>query len=88
MGYRNYLYIADKKKLNKFRKMNRRELYALVGETPNEDESDFPYWRDVLEKADGEEVFELGKYIDFTKRLEPFLKPFIISFNFFFINGS
>lgn len=76
MGYRNYLYIADKKKLNKIRKMNRDELYSLVDELPfSEDEDYFPYWRDVLKKADGEEAFELGKYIDFTKKLEPFLKP-------------
>lgn len=76
MGYRNYLFIADKKKLNKISKMNRDELFSLVEELPDsEDEDEFPYWRDVLKKAGGEEAFELGKYIDFTKRLEPFLKP-------------
>lgn len=76
MGYRNYLYIADKKKLNKIRKMNKEELFALVGEIPdNEEEDYYPYWGNVLEKADGQEAIELGKYIDFRGKLKPFLRP-------------
>lgn len=76
MGYRNYLYIVNKKDINKIRKMNRDELSSLVNELPySEDEDYFPYWRDILKKADGEEAFDLGKYVDFTERLEPFLKP-------------
>lgn len=77
MGYRNYLFIADKKKLNKIRKMNRDELYSFINEAPFIDDDDdyCPYWRDILKKADGEEALELGKYIDFTERLKPFLKP-------------
>jgi hypothetical protein len=76
MGYRNYLYIADKKKLNKIRKMNKEELFAFVGEIPdNEEEDYYPHWSDVLEKADGQEAIELGKYIDYTDKLKPFLRP-------------
>lgn len=74
MGYRNYLFVADKKKLNKIRKMTREELFSLVGETPSND-GYYPYYRDVLSKADGEQAFELGKYVDFTERLKPFLRP-------------
>lgn len=71
MGYRNYLYIEDKKKLNKIRKMNKEELFALVGEIPdNEEEDYYPYWSDVLEKADGQEAIELGKKVAAGLRCE------------------
>lgn len=72
MGYCNYLYIADKKKLNKIRKMTREELWAFVEQEP---EKYFPYWRDVLNKIGAENAFELGKYIDYTDKLKPFLRP-------------
>lgn len=74
MGYRNYLYIADKKKLNKVRKMTKEELWKFSKQEPF-DEEYFPYWRYVLEEAGAEEAFEMGKYIDYRSRLKPFLRP-------------
>lgn len=74
MGYRNYLFIADKKKLNKIRKMSKNELWEFSRQKPFEDEL-FPYIGDVLKEAGAEEAFELGKYIDYWDRLKPFLRP-------------
>lgn len=74
MGYRNYLYIADKKQLNKICKMTKEELWEISGEKPFDDEP-FPYWSNVLKKANAEEAFEMGKYIDYRDKLKPFLKP-------------
>ncbi|MCM1497324.1 MAG: hypothetical protein NC124_02545 [Clostridium sp.] len=73
MGYRNYLYIADKKKLNKIRKMAKEELWSLSKEEPYDNEP-FPYIKDVLDAADAEVAFEMGKYIDYRNRLKPFLR--------------
>lgn len=75
MGYRNYLYIADKKIVNKVRKMTKAELWEFSKQKPFEDE-ELPYWGDILEEAGAEEAFEMGKYIDYHNRLKPFLKPF------------
>lgn len=74
MGYRNCFYIADKKKLNKIRKMTRKELWELVEETPYSD-SAYPFFIDVLEKIGAEKAMDMGKEVDYTKRLEPFFKP-------------
>lgn len=38
MGYRNYLYIADKKIVNKVRKMTKAELWEFSKQKPFEDE--------------------------------------------------
>lgn len=73
MGYINCFYIADKKKLNKIRKMTRKELWELVEETPYSD-SDYPFFIDVLEKIGAEQAMDMGKDVDYTKRLEPFFK--------------
>lgn len=67
MGYRNYLYVVDKKKLAKIKKMNVKELWDLVEEDPEElDEDDEgnptpPYWRDVIEAINGEELIEVSE---------------------------
>lgn len=34
MGYRNYLYVADKKLVRKIKKMNREELFSFTETTP------------------------------------------------------
>lgn len=73
MGYRNYLYIADKKKCNKIRKMSKKELLELTN-TVLEDEFDYLSDHDVLDKMGAEEVFELGKYIDFYDEIKPHLR--------------
>lgn len=75
MGYRNYLYIANKKDVNKIRNMTKEELWEFHGQKPIDDEP-FPYWGDVLDKIGAEEALELGKYIDYQDKLKPFLKPF------------
>lgn len=72
MGYRNYLYIADKKKCNKIRKMSKKELLELTN-TVLEDEFDYLSDHDVLDKMGAEEAFELGKYIDFYDEIKPHL---------------
>lgn len=75
MGYRNYLYIADKKIVNKVRKMTKAELWEFSKRKPFEDE-EMPYWDGILEEVGAEEAFEMEKYIDYHNRLKPFLKPF------------
>lgn len=81
MGYRNYLYVADKKLVRKIKKMNREELFSFTEETPESDEEDYYFGRDypyrgrLLDKIGGVELIELGKYIDFSSEIEPFLKP-------------
>ena len=63
MGYRNYLYIVDKKKINKVRKMSASELWELVGgKTELDEDIDTPWIGDVLDKLNAEEFIELGKY--------------------------
>ena len=74
MGYRNYLYIASKKDINKIRKMTKEELRKFSERKPLFEE-EIPFWGDVLEKAGAEEAFELGKYIDYSDKLYSFLKP-------------
>lgn len=74
MGYRNYLYVVDKKQLNKIRKMTKAELWAFSEEKPFDDE-EYPYMGDVCDKMGAEEAIELGKYIDYTTRLKKFFKP-------------
>lgn len=73
MGYRNYLYIADKKKCNKIRKMSEKELLELTN-TNLEDEFDYLDEGDILKKMGAEEAFELGKYIDFYDEIKPHLR--------------
>lgn len=76
MGYRNYLYIVDKKKLNKARKMSASELWELVGgKTELDEDIDTPWIGDVLDKLEAEEFMELGKYLDYTNEIQSFLKP-------------
>lgn len=67
MGYRNYLYIADKKKCNKIRKMSKKEILELTN-------TSFLSSIDVLDKMGAEEAFELGKHIDFYDELTPHLR--------------
>ena len=73
MGYINYLYIADKKKYNKVRKMSKKELAELTN-INLEDEFDYLDAADVLDKMGAEEAIELGKYIDFYKEIKPHLR--------------
>jgi len=76
MGYRNYLYIADKKKLNKIRKLNAKQLWEFIEEEPDEEDDIHPPLFLYLEsKIDMEEAFEFGKYIDFYDRIKKYLKP-------------
>ncbi len=74
MGYRNYLYIANKKNVNKIRKMTKEELWEFSKQKPFDDEI-FPYAGDILDKVGAENAFEMGKYIDYRSRLKPFLRP-------------
>lgn len=74
MRYRNYLYVANKKDINKIRKMMKAELWEFSKQKPFEGE-ELPYWGDVLEEAGAEEAFEMGKYIDYRNRLKPFMRP-------------
>ena len=78
MGYRNYLYVADKKKFNKLRKLNTEQLWDVVGRDKafDEDELEFPPSKWNFENEISlEEVFELGKGVDFYNRIEKYLKP-------------
>lgn len=67
MGYRNYLHVVDRKKLAKIKKMNVNQLWDLTEEDPEEwdmdEDGNFqpPYWRDVLEKIDSEELIEVSE---------------------------
>lgn len=78
MGYRNYLYVADKKKFNKLRKLNGEQLWDIVGKNKAYDEYELKFppsqyeFKDII---DLEEIFEFGKYIDFYDRIKPYLKP-------------
>lgn len=67
MSYRNYLFIVDRKKLAKVKKMNVNQLWDLTEEDPEEWDTDEdgnpqpPYWRDVLKKIDSEELIEVSE---------------------------
>lgn len=83
MSYRNYLLVVDRKKLAKIKKMNVKELWDLVEEDPEElDEDDDgnptpPYWRDVIEAINGEELIEVSEalfYRDSTFLLPKYTK--------------
>lgn len=83
MSYRNYLFVVDRKKLAKIKKMNVKELWDLVEEDPEElDEDDDgnptpPYWRDVIEAINGEELIEVSEalfYRDSTFLLPKYIK--------------
>ncbi len=74
MSYRTYLYVVDKKKFTKLKKLNTQELWTTLGKKPDEyafdDESSklyLPYWRNVLEYADGKEIAELGDVLFYKK---------------------
>ena len=73
MGYRNYLYVVDKKQINKIRKMSKDELWEFVDEEPEDDY--LPHFLDICEKINAEEAIELGKYIDYREKLEKFFVP-------------
>ena len=67
MSYRNYLFVVNKRKFNKIKKLNAQELWDAIGKEPDEwdidDETGVvspPYWRDLMEGIGGEEVSELG----------------------------
>lgn len=72
MGYRNYLYIADKDKIEQIKDMNKEELIKFVGQ---EDEEYPPHFLDIFDKIEAEEVHEAGKYIDYYKEIEQYMKP-------------
>ena len=84
MSYRQYIWVADKKKLAKIKKMNPEQLWEFIGEQP--EEWDFgddgtlnpPFYCDVLEKAGAERVYELGESYVFDKlrdfKFEDYLK--------------
>ena len=83
MGYRNYLCVVDRKKLAKIKKMDVKDLWNLVEEDPEElDEDDDgnltpPYWRDVIEAINGEELIEVSEalfYRDSTFLLPKYIK--------------
>ena len=67
MSYRNYLFVVDRKKLAKVKKMNVNQLWDLTEEDPEEWDTDEdgnpqpPYWRDVLKKIDSEELIEVSE---------------------------
>ena len=67
MGYRNYLYVVDRKKLAKVKKMDVNQLWDLIEEDPEEWDMDEdknprpPYWGDVLKKIDSEELIEVSE---------------------------
>lgn len=75
MGYRNYLYVVNKRKANKVRKMTKEELWNFIEEEPFEPD-EVPCASDILDKLEAETAFELGKYIDYDDRLYPHLVPF------------
>ena len=78
MGYRNYLYIADRKKFNKFRKLDIEQMWNWVGKDKawSEEALDMlPDHHDIKEIISLEEIFEFGKYIDFYDRIKQYLKP-------------
>jgi len=78
MGYRNYLYVVDKKRFNQFRKLNIEQMWDVVGRDKawceKALESAPDHWE--LRQAIGlKEIFEFGKYVDFRDRIKKYLKP-------------
>lgn len=80
MGYRAYLYVVDKKKFTKLKKLNTQELWTMLGKEPTKWDIDErtkevypPYWGDVLEYANGKEIAELGDIIFYKKyKMKPY----------------
>lgn len=69
MSYRNYLFIADKKKVSKLKKMTLEQLWELVDKEPDylnrrKDGTLYPpYHRDITNKIDAEELLEISSAI-------------------------
>lgn len=80
MGYRTYLYVVDKKKFTKLKKLNVQELWTILGKEPTKWDIDErtkevypPYRGDILEYADGKEIVELGDAIFYKKyKIQPY----------------
>lgn len=74
MSYRTYLYVVDKKKFTKLKKLNSQELWTTIGKEPIKWDIDEktkevhpPYWRDILKYANGKEIAELGNVFFYKK---------------------
>ena len=74
MGYRNDLYVVDKKKFNKIRKKKKTALIKLLGGKSDIEDGYLSSW-DLKKHIDAENCFELGKYIDFYDQIKHHLKP-------------
>ena len=69
MGYRNYIYVVEKKKAEKVRHKTFEELEKLSNE-----KDDYFGFIDIRDIVDGTCAIELGKYVDFD--IKPYIKPF------------
>ena len=68
MGYRNYIWVIDKKKADSIRNMSLEELKSLA-----DPDSSYVSIFDLREKLNAVEAMELGKYVDnIPKNLQPF----------------
>lgn len=80
MSNRTRLYVVDKKKLAKLKKLNAQELWTTLGKEHVEWDIDektkkvyLPYWRDVLKYAGGKEINELGDVLFYKKyKVKPY----------------
>lgn len=69
MSYRNYLFVVNRRKLAKIKKLTSKELWDIVKEDPEEWDYDRdgvlcpPYYRHVLEAISGEEVIQVAESI-------------------------
>ena len=68
MGYRNYIWVIDKKKADSIRNMSLDELKSLA-----DPDSSYVSIFDLREKLNAIEAIELGKYVgNIPKNLQPF----------------
>lgn len=71
MGYRNYLFVVDRKKFAKAKKMTAEQLWGLTNEEPEDWNLDGdkivtpPYYRNLLTSIGGEELLEVSEAIHY-----------------------
>lgn len=70
MGYRNYLYIIDKDKLDEIKNLTYDEAVKRFG---YEDGDPFLDEHSIIEYCNGKEIFEFGKYVDWTDDIRKYM---------------
>lgn len=70
MGYRNYLYIVEKNKLNKIKNLTYDEASKRFG---HGDGDPFLDEISIIKYCNGKEIFEFGKYLDWTDDIRKYM---------------